>query len=129
MLATTELQAHVYSVLTGASIAGGRVYDEPPQEATFPYVTIGEVIPAPFRTHSRDGEELLHAVHIWSRYRGFREGQVIAEAIKPLLDHIDFETTNFHGVALREQTLWLRDPDGITRHGALNFRFWLLAKN
>jgi len=129
MLATTELQARVYSVLTGASIAGGRVYDQPPQEATFPYVTIGEVFPVPFRTHSRDGEELLHDVNIWSRYNGFREAMLIAEAIKPLFDNTDFETTNFHGVALREGTVWLRDPDGITRHGVLSFRFWLMAKN
>jgi hypothetical protein len=129
MLATTELQTRIYSVLTGASIAGGRVYDQPPQEAVFPYVTIGEVFPAPFRTHSRDGEELLHTIHVWSRYNGFAEAIGIAEAIKPLLDNTDFETTSFHGVALREGTVWLRDPDGITRHGALDFRFWLMVKN
>jgi hypothetical protein len=54
---------------------------------------------------------------------------LIAEAIKPLLDHTDFETTSFHGVALREGTQWLRDPDGITRHGAMDFRFFLMVKN
>jgi hypothetical protein len=133
MLATSELQALIYSTLTGNSalsnLVGGRIYDQVPDNKVFPYVTIGESFPGPHHTHSRKGEETLQRIHAWSRAKGFKEGQLIAEAIRPLLDGQHFETDGFTVAGLWEGPgQAIRDPDGLTRHIVIDFRFWALQK-
>lgn len=133
MLATSELQALIHTTLTGntplSNLVGGRIYDHVPDNKVFPYISIGECFPGPFRTHSRPGEETLQRIHVWSRAKGFKEAESIAEAIRPLLDGQHFETANFTVAALWEGPgQVLRDPDGITRHIVIDYRFWALQK-
>jgi hypothetical protein len=130
MLAATEAQKWIKDTLTGDATLMGLVtgiYDHVPENAAFPYVTIGETFPTPFRTHSRDGESQLQRIHVWSRYEGFKEATAIAERVKVLLDAATVSTASFSGFAVRESGQTLRDPDGITRHIVEEYRIYAHA--
>lgn len=116
-----NLQKAIFSLLNGNSptIVGGRIYDDVPQNATFPFIEIGESQGIPDDTSLGDqGMSEFIDLHVWSRYRGKRQ-------IKELMDDIH---TALHGVSLtvtgRVSALsWVRnvrmflEPDGMTRHG------------
>jgi len=118
-----NLQQTIYTLLTGESpsIAGDRIYDDVPQNVTFPYVEIGDGQVIPDDTSSADeGFSEFIDLHVWSRYRGKKEIKQIFGQIHAAL----------HGVALsvtgRASALsWVRnvrqflDPDGVTRHGVV----------
>lgn len=131
MLASSAIQAVVFAALTADSafmtLIGSRLYDHVPDNKVFPYVTLGESFASPYRTHSRPGEASLFRLHVWSRAKGFKEGQLIAEAIRPLLDGQHFETADFTFAALWEgPSQALRDPDGISRHIVIDFRIFAM---
>lgn len=127
--AAFELQRTIYNALiAGPAIAGGRVYDDVPENAAFPHVEIGERQIIPDDTNvgahgeaSDDGVSDFIDLHIWSRYRGDKEVLEIFNTIH----------TRLHGVSLlvagRAGALsWVRnfrsfnDPDGQTRHGVVS---------
>ena len=100
------------------------VYDQPPQNAKFPYVTLGEDTVVDWSTKLAPGEEITHTLHIWSQYPGMQELKTLIDqtiqalTISPLvISGFDVVVSAMDGI----QTL--RDPDGITRHGVLRFRF------
>ena len=120
-----ELQKAIYAALTGdgalmAMITG--VHDHVPQEAAFPYVTIGESTAVDWRTVGHDGMELTLVLHAWSRERGHREvKQILAECHRILNDakltvpghvlvwlHFEFAQT-------------IADNDGATYHGIARY--------
>ena len=116
-----NLQQAIYALLTANSptIAGGRVYDDVPQNATFPFVEIGDVLAVPEDATTDDAglSEFLD-LHIWSRYRGKREAQQIWALVRDVLHGASLSVTG------RASSLaWVRnwrlilDPDGVTRHG------------
>jgi hypothetical protein len=123
---TFDCQAALVQALATAGIAGGRVYDDAPQDVAFPWVEIGDrqIIPddtSSYGTGSDDGVSDYTDVHIWSRYRGKKEALQIVDAIHGVL----------HGRTLtilgRPSALaWVRtvrvitDPDGKTRHGIVS---------
>lgn len=78
-----------------------------------PYITIGEAIETPDNSHDRFGRQGLFAIHIWSRYRGYKEALEIKNRVVELLDH---QTLNLgedlHHVSTRfEFAQNLRDED------------------
>jgi hypothetical protein len=69
------VQTAVYSAITGdatimAKITG--VFDFPPKDQPYPFVTIGEATVIPWRTHSQPGVEATLTLHIWSATRIWR---------------------------------------------------------
>ena len=106
------------------------VYDAVPEGAEYPYVRIGGGDRETNRPSSMTtaGRELTVHVHIWSRSKGFGEakliGAIVAERLSPTsgigyalnLTPWDWEGTLF------TDAQWLDDPDGLTRHGVLQFR-------
>ena len=74
---TWALQQAVFARLGAfaalTALVGARIYDHAPQDATFPYVVIGDDTTIPFDTHSTVGGEHTITVHTWSRYRGRSE--------------------------------------------------------
>lgn len=117
------VQAAVFAALTAASpaIASGRIYDDPPPDAAFPYVEIGEGQTIPDDASGDGGVAETIDLHVWSTYRGQKEAKEIAARIYDTL----------HGVALtvpgRASALaWVRtrrifrDPDGVTRHAVVS---------
>lgn len=132
-----ELQKAIYSALTGSSppLAGGRVYDNPPDEkkriadtgAAFPYITIGDEQVLDAGNSCQDGWEVFHDVHIWSRPSTQSKVElktILADVVDVLARQLtvtDFRTI----VGALQSSRALRDPDGITEHAVLTFRFLL----
>ena len=55
-----------------ALLGGAKVYDEPPNGAAFPYVTLGEARVEDFSAGSDPAEQHRLTLHAWSRQGGHR---------------------------------------------------------
>ena len=106
----------------GALIAD-RIYDAPPRDAAFPYLTIGEVRTADWSTATEAGAEHRLTLNVWSRERGKRQCYEVMEAIEAALHDAALGLDDHALVNLRfEFAETRRDPDGITYHGVVRFR-------
>jgi hypothetical protein len=119
-----ELQVALLSILTGnvGDAVGDKVYDEPPVNGVFPYVTLGDCQVLPDKADCIEGVLAYPIVHVWSREPGFAEVKTITKAVLALLDDQDIAVPGFNVVVFEfESVHYLRDPDGLTRHAAIAF--------
>lgn len=106
-----------------AALVAARIYDEPPQNQTFPYITLGDGQVLPEKYDQVDGSEPHLTIHVWSRRAGFGEVKRVSAAIISALDDQPPTIDSFTVLELLlEQTNYLIDPDGVTRHAAIVFR-------
>lgn len=107
------------------AIVGNRVFDRPTQGVTFPYVQLGESQVLPFEAQCVVGVEVFLTIHAWAR-DGWAGDQVrdMCAAVYGALHAQSFSLGPVHRLQLIEHqsTRVLRDPDGITRHGIIDFR-------
>ena len=123
--ASWNVQRAVYSALTGASaltalLADGAssVYDDVPENATFPYITLGEGFADAWEEKDNVGQEHDLTIHTWSRYEGFKECKQIMQAIYDALNRVALTVTGQDVMDCRMTFAhFMRDPDGETRHG------------
>jgi Protein of unknown function (DUF3168) len=103
---------------------GVGVYDYVPKDTGYPRITLGEDTINNWSTKTNYGEDITHTLHVWSQYKGKKEVKEIMNLILESLNEplsldsgflIDFSRVEFMQV--------LDDPDGITRHGIMRFRF------
>ncbi|MDP1419232.1 DUF3168 domain-containing protein [Peribacillus simplex] len=125
--ALLSLQEGIYKRLSTDSAInakGVKVLDNVPETKPFPYIEIGEDTVNDWSTKLEFGEEVTHTLHIWSQHGGKKEAKEIMNLIlqslsQPLsLDDgfsIEFSKLDFMEV--------YNDPDKITRHGVIRFRF------
>jgi hypothetical protein len=67
-------------------IVGQRVYDEPPQDVTFPYLRFGDISPNAFDTDTTEGAEVTISLEAHSRSASGRvEAVQVVEAVKEAL--------------------------------------------
>lgn len=131
----SAIQQAIYTKLTGnaplmAAIVG--VYDQAPQNidgadiSAFPFVNIGEDTVANWSTNDWSGYEATISVHVWSRYRGFKEAKDIQALIRTALHRtaLTVSGSNHVNTEFETQTTVL-DNDGVTRHGIQTFRVLL----
>ncbi len=117
-----NLQTAIKSALVDADVAGGRIYDQVPQDVTFPYVEFGDKHSLPDDLSGDDQGRREHTkLDVWSRYRGRKEVLQIISAIEDALHGTDLTVTG------RASALtWvidfrvIRDPDGLTVHGVID---------
>lgn len=83
------------SAATGVTdIVGARIYDEPPQPVTFPYIRFGDVIPISFDTDTIEGAEVTIALEAHSQSASGRvEAVQMVEAIKDALHRKESSVT------------------------------------
>jgi len=122
-----ELQQAMVAVLKtpGAlpAAVGGRVYDDVPLTAAYPYISLGDIQVLPDKAECIDGTEVFPQVDIWSRGPGYPEAKAIAKAVLLALDDQGIQVEGFNTVVFEVQSInYLRDPDGKTRHAAITFR-------
>lgn len=123
------LQQAVYAKLTGhaplmALISG--VYDEVPEDAAHPYVSLGSITENVDDAHNQRGLEASVVLHIWSKYRGFKEAAGILTELDASLDRQPLTVTGFTDVSIaHQQHTELRDPDPDIRHINVSYRVWL----
>ena len=104
-----------------ATAAGARVYDQPPKNAPFPYITIGPAQTIPIDELCSDGSDQSVQVDVWSRAVGFPEVKQIAGTVRAGL-HLQSLTIAGH-VCDRvtvESTEFSRDPDGLTSRARID---------
>lgn len=132
--ASLALQAAVVAVLRAdagvAALVGARIYDEPPQTVTFPYVRYGTDNLAPLRM-SGDcvDDDVTFSVEVHSRpVAGRVEAKRIAQAVRTALDDKTLTVTGFALEWLQYTTQAItRAADGETYIATIAFEAALSA--
>ena len=101
------------------------VYDAHPENAVFPYVTMGEITARDWSDKSADGTEVHSTIHIWSQYQGKKEVEEMSDAILQALTSSNLDLgPNFRASFDRLDSYNLIiDLDGVTRHGILIIKY------
>ncbi|MCP8970570.1 DUF3168 domain-containing protein [Ectobacillus ponti] len=75
MIALDVIQKAIFQKLstTGNITSFCGVYDLIPENASFPYVRVGDDRAVPWETKSFDGHQVTSTIHIWSAYKGKKE--------------------------------------------------------
>jgi hypothetical protein len=129
------LQGAIVAALRAGDGVGvaDRVYDEPPAEREYPYVTLGEdqVVGDDIGDEDdpcADGSEIFSNVHAWSQAVGWPEVKRIAGNIRTRIMRETVFALEGYRLEAKEfvQVLYLRDPDGKTRHAVIRFRFHVI---
>jgi hypothetical protein len=126
------LQSSVYSTLSNdntlSSTYGASVFDDVPEDTSYPYITLGEDNITEFGTKDLDGTTNTLTIHIWSEYKGSKETKQIMDRVHDLLHDSSLSVSGFNLINMRfEFSDIMRDPDGITRHGVMRFRAVLIG--
>ncbi len=125
---TVELRAAIHDALiadaTLTSLLGGaKVYDDPPPNPIFPYVTLGEARASDYSTATETGTEHQFTLHAWSRQGGHREAHTIAAALLQALDDAPLALAGHVLVNMRFAVADVRrEADGRTYHALVRFR-------
>jgi hypothetical protein len=125
---SAALRAAIHDALSAdgalnALLGGPKIYDEPPREAAFPYVTLGEARVQDFSTGTEPGEEHQITLHAWSRQGGHREAHMISGALLQALDDAPLTLADHRLVNLRFSVADVRrEADGRTYHALVRFR-------
>jgi hypothetical protein len=126
-----DIQAAIVAALKAVlpDVLGARAYDQvpapvaPATSAIFPYITVGNGDMMPELGEFTDAADTMIQVDVWSRAVGFGECKTIARAVTAALHDADLAVPNQTNVSILLSTVnYLRDPDGITRHAALQFK-------
>ena len=124
----SALQKAIFAKLNEATaIAGGRIYDRVPELAAFPYITIGDEQVLDDGNTCDDGWEVFSDVHVWSRPSTGSKAEVkdLLAAVVTCLN-TELTVTGFTVIIhALENSQVLRDPDGLTEHAVLTFRYVL----
>lgn len=126
--ASWALQRSIYEALVNATgvtmlVGGANIYDDPPQSAVYPFISLGESVARDWSTGTEDGEEHVLTLHVWSRASGKKEALGIVDAIKAVLHGSQLAPTDHTLVNLRHLFSEVRqDPDGDTFHGITRYR-------
>ena len=103
-------------------IIGARVYDQPPANPVFPYVTLGEDQTLPDRGYEYEGSDVTLTIHTWSRAQGFPQSKIMLDAIRASLSGAPLVLTGHRLVNLEfEESRVLRDTDPTITHGVITF--------
>ena len=110
------------------AIVADRVYTEVPSNPTFPYISIGDNQVLPDKADCIDGTEIFWQLDGWSRSHTGPEDKQISKAVVAAVDDQALTVSGYSAIVVELNRVdYLRDPDGITRHVAINFRFLIQA--
>ncbi|WP_353641321.1 DUF3168 domain-containing protein [Mesorhizobium sp. WSM2239] len=124
----SQLQKAIFAALiTETAVADGRIYDRVPENPTFPYVTIGDAQVINDGNSCGDGWEVFEDVHLWSRPESGSKVEVkdLAPSVVSRLATTLAVTGFVVILAELNSSRTFRDPDGLTEHSVLTFRFLL----
>tara|TARA_R110000824_G_scaffold290624_1_gene479147 strand:+ start:257 stop:664 length:408 start_codon:yes stop_codon:yes gene_type:complete len=120
-----DLQTILYSTLNGDSTLDGivgnnKIFDNVPQDTTYPYVVLGNITALNRGTKTLDGNDYVLDIDVWSTYRGKKEISDAMERIYELLHDTTYSVSGADMVVSQvRNTITLVENDGITRHGVL----------
>lgn len=117
------LQAAVFTALNSRPALAGRVYDEVPEPAPYPYVSLGSVTEYPDDAHDAQGLESTVTVHVWSNEPSNTEVFELFAEVDAALDRVSLSVAGFSEVQIKHtQHQALRDPDPDVRHINAQYR-------
>jgi hypothetical protein len=120
------IQTGLYKAISGASIT---VYDEPSENAPFPYATIGESSTVDDGSKTDHGDEHYETIHVWSRAKGFKECKTLMASIISAISGYSFSESGYNIRFIEiDQVTSFRDPDGLTRHGVVRAKFKVMQE-
>ncbi len=106
-----------------AALVGQRIYDDPPADVVFPYVTPGRVESRLSEASSAEATEHAVTLHVWSRYGGRAEALDVIAALRTALHNAPLTLEAHKLVLLLAQFADVfRSGDGRTTHGVLRLR-------
>jgi hypothetical protein len=126
--ATTALRAAIHDALVAdtalaAALGGAKVYDEPPRDAAFPYVTLGDARVLDASADDGPTQEHQLTLHAWSRQGGHKQAHIITGALLAALDDAALSPDGHRLVNLRFSIADIRrEADGRTYHALVRFR-------
>ncbi len=126
--ANVALRAAIHDALSAdggliAALGGARIYDAPPRDATFPYITLGEARVTDVSSDDGPTQEHLLTLHAWSRQGGHKEAHGISGALLQALDDAALSPDGHRLVNLRFAVADIRrEADGRTYHAVVRFR-------
>lgn len=122
------LQLAVKTVLAGnaelVAIVGTRIYDDIPESAQFPYVTLGDGHKLATPADLYRGADNKFNVHVWGRRRESSETKQLGAIVEELLDGNDglpVDASQRVTALFHEETVYIDDPDGLTLHVVIMF--------
>jgi len=133
---TFELVATALARLRAApavmAFVGAKIYDRVPEKqdgtpnVTSPYISFGPVSGSPDDADCSDAVEVTFQVDVWSWGNGEAYGSAechkISDAVRRTLHNAEFALSANALVTLTcELFRILRDPDGVTNHGVVQF--------
>jgi hypothetical protein len=121
-----ELQIAIVSRLRATAavtnLISDRVFDHVPEDADFPYVTVGEGDETSDDVDCIEGFDISLYIDVWSREVGFPEAKMISDALRYALKSPALTlVTNALVYFRHRQTRFIRDPDGLTSHAVLTY--------
>jgi hypothetical protein len=115
--------ALVADTALAAALGGTKIYDEPPRDAEFPYVTLGDARVSDASADDGPTQEHQLTLHAWSRQGGHKQAHVITGALLAALDDAPLEPSGHRLVNLRFTIADIRrEADGRTYHALVRFR-------
>jgi len=122
--ADLELQGAIHALLVAdtevAGIVGGAIYDRVPENASFPYVHLGETQEVTDDMTCVSAQTIYLTLHGWSREVGFVEVKRLANAVKNALHRAPLSLETWRLVSLNHrQNRVFRDQDGLTSHAVI----------
>ena len=128
MSASWALQRAIYHRLSSDAgltrlLGGPSIYDQPPQETSYPYLALGQSVVRDWSTGTETGEEHILTVHVWSRASGMRETQEIMGALRAALNDAALTVEGHRLINLRHEFSDARaDPERDLHHGIVRYR-------
>lgn len=105
------------------ALVGDRVYDDPPSDVVFPYLTLGRAESRPVDASSAEALEHAVTLHVWSRHGGRAEALDVIAALRAALHNAPLSVADRRLVLLFVQfTDVFRSGDGRTMHGVVRVR-------
>jgi hypothetical protein len=106
-----------------AALTASRVYDDPPRNVAFPYVSLGPATLADWDTATERGHVHMLHLDIWSRQGGRKEVRAVLGAVEAVLHDAALALDGHRLINLRfEFADIFRDEDGETMRGAVRYR-------
>ena len=100
-----------------------RIYDDPPPDVIFPYVTLGRVESKPSDASGVAATEHAITLHCWSRYGGRAQALQVVGALREVLHNAALDVEGRRLVFLFASfSDVFRSGDGRTTHGVLRLK-------
>lgn len=126
--AAWDLQQTVHATLAAdtavlALLGGARIYDDVPQRAAFPYLSLTAITVRDWATGTEPGAEIAFTINAWSRGAGHKEAHLLADAVRAALHDAALTLSSHHLVNLRHESSEAhRERDGDTYRVSARFR-------